>query len=67
MKEKRNSGGTAADLLTVFLFFLGVGLIAAGLYQFSHAVALVFIGIACLYVAFCVCSTAKSTGKDDNK
>lgn len=65
MKDNRNSRGTsAAEWLTAFLFFLGMGLIAAGLYQFSRALALVFLGIACLYLAFGVYKTAKSSGKD---
>ena len=65
MKDDRNSRTpSVSDWLTVSLFFLGVGLIAAGLYQFSRAMALVFLGIACLYLAFGVCKAAKSPGKD---
>ena len=65
MKDDKKQRGTSADdLLIVFLFFLGVALIAAGLYQFSRALALVFLGIACLYLAVGVYKAAKSPGKD---
>lgn len=55
---------TAVDWLIVFLFFIGVVLIAAGLWLFSRPLALVFIGITCLYVAGCVSKAANSPRKD---
>lgn len=64
MKSKKN---TTLDWLVVFLFFCGVALIAAGLWLFSHALAIVFLGIACLYVAGCVCIAAKSPERTDKK
>lgn len=62
--KKINKAHSAVDLLTVFLFFCGVALIAVGLYQFWQPLALVFLGIACLYVAACIAKTANSPRKD---
>lgn len=55
---------TVLDLVIVTLFFCGVALIAVGLWQIWPPVALVFLGITCLYVAGCVGKTAKSPRKD---
>lgn len=64
MKNEKRSKASALDRLIVFLFFSGVALIAVGLWQFSRPLALVFLGVACLYVAACVSKTAKSPRKD---
>lgn len=68
MKDNKNSKTSAVlDGFVVFLFFCGVALIAAGLWLFSHALAMVFLGIACLYVAGCVSIAAKSPERTDKK
>lgn len=60
MENNKRSKLPILDWLIIFLFFGGVALIAVGLWQFSYPLALVFLGIACLYVAACVSKTAKS-------
>lgn len=68
MKDNKNSKTSAVlDGFVVFLFFCGVALIAAGLWLFSHALAMVFLGISCLYVAGCVSIAAKSPERTDKK
>lgn len=68
MKNDKNHESSAAlDLVVVFLFFCGVALIAAGLWRMWPPVALVFLGIACLYVAGCVSIAAKSPERTDKK
>ena len=56
--EKKKTTGT--DWIVVILFFLGVALIAVGLWQIWPPIGLVFLGIACLYVAGCCSMAAKS-------
>ena len=58
MKDTRK--GIAADVLVVFLFLLGVALIAAGLWLASRTLCLVFLGISILYLAACVNKAANS-------
>lgn len=68
MKNNKNrTKTTILDWVVVFLFFCGVALIAAGLWQIWPPVALVFLGIACLYVAGCVSIAAKSPERTDKK
>ena len=65
--NKKSNANAGLEWLVVFLFFCGVALIAAGLWHFSSALALVFLGIACLYVAGCVSMAAKSPERTDRK
>lgn len=67
MKNKNNKETAILDWLVVLLFFCGVALIAAGIWQFSRPLALVFLGIACLYLAGCVSMAAKSPERTDKK
>jgi len=68
MKDNNDSRTSPArEWLVVFLFFFGVALIAAGLWLFSRTLALVFLGIVCLYVAGCVSIAAKSPERTDKK
>lgn len=55
------------DWFVVFLFFAGMALIAAGLWQIWPPLAWVFLGLACLYVAGCVNMAAKSPERTDKK
>ncbi len=55
------------ELLVVILFFCGVALIAAGLWLFSVPLAMIFMGIAVLYLAAGISKTAKSNEKDGKK
>lgn len=68
MKDSKNN--KAADILEwliVLLFFCGVALIAAGLWQIWQPLALVFLGIACLYLAGCVSMAVKSPERTERK
>ena len=56
--------GILRDLLVVFLFFAGLALIAAGLWHIWPPLAMIFLGLACVYLAGCVNMTAKSPEKD---
>lgn len=68
MKDSKNNRTSAVlDRLVVFLFFCGVALIAAGLWQIWQPLALVFLGISCLYLACCVNVTAKSPERTEKK
>ena len=68
MKNDKNHKEPAAlDWLVVLLFFCGVALIAAGLWQIWPPIALVFLGIASWYVAGCVSMAAKSPERTDKK
>ena len=68
MKDSKNDRTSAVvDRLVVFLFFCGVALIAAGLWQIWQPLALVFLGIACLYLACCVNMAAKSPERTEKK
>ncbi len=60
MNDRSKKTSPFLDWFVVFLFFAGVDLIAAGLWQIWPPLALVFLGIACLYVAGCVSMAAKS-------
>lgn len=53
MSKNRNQKTTAVDLLVVLLFFIGVALIAAGLWLASRTLCLVFLGVSVLYLAAC--------------
>ena len=64
---KNHKTSTALDWLIVFLFFCGVALIAAGLWQIWPPLALVFLGIACWYLAGCTNMAAKSPERTDKK
>lgn len=55
------------EWLIILLFFCGVALIAAGLWQIWQPLALVFLGIACLYLACCVNLAAKSPERTEKK
>lgn len=63
--NKNRGGGRAGSVLVVLLFFVGVAVIAAGLWLLSHGVSLVFIGCAALYLAGCVSLAADTRRKDD--
>lgn len=65
--DKNHKGNIVLDWMVDFLFFCGVALIAAGLWRMWPPVALVFLGIACLYVAGCVSMAAKSPERTDKK
>ena len=67
MDNKKHDSNPLLDLLIVLLFFAGVALIAAGLWQIWPPLAFVFLGIACLYVAGCVNLAAKSPERTDKK
>lgn len=68
MKDSKNNRTSAVlDRLVVFLFFCGVALIAAGLWQIWQPLAMVFLGIACLYLACCVNMAAKSSERTEKK
>lgn len=67
MKNDKRNEVSVLDWLIVLLFFGGVALIAAGLWQFGRPLALVFLGIACLYVATCVSKTANPHERTDKK
>lgn len=67
MQDKQPKKSSGTDALTVFLFFLGVALIAAGLWQISHAVCLVFLGIIALYLACCAANAANPHERTDKK
>ena len=68
MKDSKNNKAAAIlGWLIVLLFFCGVALIAAGLRQIWQPLALVFLGIACLYLADCVNVAAKSPERTDKK
>ena len=64
---KNNKASAVMEWLIVLLFFCGVALIAAGLWQIWPPMALVFLGIACWYVAGCVNMAAKSPERTDKK
>lgn len=65
--DKNCRASVILDWVVVFLFFCGVALIAAGLWQIWQPLALVFLGIACVYVAGCVSVAAKSPKRTDKK
>lgn len=65
--SKSNKAAVIQEWLIVFLFFCGVALIAAGLWQIWQPLALVFLGIACLYLAGCVSLAAKSPERTEKK
>ena len=65
--EKKHERSAALDWLVVLLFFCGVALIAAGLWQMWPPIALVFLGLACLYVAGCIGMAAKFPERTDKK
>lgn len=68
MKDSENNKASAIkDWLIVLLFFCGVALIAAGLWQIWQPLALVFLGIACLYLGRCVNMSAKSPERTEKK
>lgn len=67
MNESTQKRNLLQDWLILFLFFAGVALIAAGLWQIWPPLAFVFLGIACLYVAGCVNLAAKSPERTDPK
>lgn len=68
MKDSKNDRTTAIlERLVVFLFFCGVALIAAGLWQIWQPLALVFLGVACLYLACCVNLSAKFPERTEKK
>lgn len=68
MKDsKSNKAAAILDWLIVLLFFCGMALIAAGLWQIWQPLALVFLGIACLYLAGCVYMAAKSPERTEKK
>lgn len=68
MKDSKNNKAFAIlEWLIVLLFFCGVALIAAGLWQIWQPLALVFLGIACFYLAGCVSMTAKSPERTEKK
>ena len=65
--NKNNKASATRDWFVVLLFFCGVALIAAGLWYIWKPLALVFLGIACWYVAGCVSIAAKSPERTDRK
>ena len=68
MKNTENTKASAVqDWLIVLLFFCGVALIAAGLWQIWRPLALVFLGIASWYLAGCMSMAAKSPERTDKK
>lgn len=67
MQEKHPQKLPSAEVLVVFLFSLGVALIAAGLWRISHAVCLVFLGILALYLAYCAANAANTHERTDKK
>ena len=68
MKVNKNSKTSATgDWFVVLLFFAGVALIAAGLWQIWKPMSLVFLGITCWYVAGCVSIAVKSPERTDRK
>ena len=68
MKETKNNKAAAIlDWLVTFLFFCGMALIAAGLWQIWPPVALVFLGIVTWYLAACINTAAKSPERTDKK
>lgn len=67
MNSNTNKTAAVLDSLIVLLFFCGVALIAVGLWQIWRPLAMVFLGLACLYVAASVNKTANSPRKDGKK
>lgn len=68
MKDSKNNKASAIlDWLVTFLFFCGVALIAAGLWQIWQPLALVFLGITCLYLGNCANIAAKSPERTEKK
>ena len=51
--------GVLSELLVMILFFAGLALIAAGLWLIWPPVAMIFGGVATLYLAGCVDLAAK--------
>lgn len=51
--------GVLSELLVMILFFAGLALIAAGLWLIWPPVAMIFGGLAVLYLAGCVDMAAK--------
>ena len=68
MKDSKNNKAAAIlEWLIVLLFFCGMALIAAGLWQIWRPLMLVFLGIAILYLAGCINTAAKSPERTDKK
>ena len=68
MKDTKSTKASAGfGWLIVLLFFCGVALIAAGLWQIWRPLALVFLGIACWYLASCMRMAAKFPERTDKK
>lgn len=68
MKDSENNKASSSkDWMIVLLFFCGVALIAAGLWQIWQPLALVFLGIACLYLGCCASMSAKSPERTEKK
>lgn len=55
------------ELLVIALFFAGLALIAAGLWFIWPPVAMIFVGLAALYLAGCVDLAAKHTERTVKK
>lgn len=55
------------EVAVIILFFAGLALIAAGLWYIWPPVALIFGGVALIYLAGCVNMTAKSSERTVKK
>ena len=61
VEQRRAYNMTAflCEFAIVSLFFSGVALIAVGLWNIWPPLAMIFVGLACLYLARCVKLSAK--------
>jgi hypothetical protein len=55
------------ESLIVILFIAGIALIAAGFWQWSRPLAFVFVGLALIYISFCLSKSANPPRKDGKK
>lgn len=65
--NKQKKSAVFLDVIVVLLFFCGLALIAAGLWQWWKPAALMFLGISSLYVAYCMNNAAKPHERTDKK
>lgn len=59
--------GSIASLVILAMFLAGIALIAVGVWMWSPALALVYIGCALIYISYCVYVSSKSVREDEAK
>ena len=67
MKDTQKKTKPALEWLVVVLFLCGVALIAVGLWQVNHPLALIFLGLGTLYLAACVSKIENTPERTDEK